>query len=152
MLKKIVIKGAKEHNLKNVSVEIPKDKLIVITGLSGSGKYSLAFYTIYAEGFYRALHQVSVLNKPIIVTENGIADKVDDKREKYINEYLYALFRALEDGIDIRGYYYWSLLDNFEWAFGYDMKFGLYEVDFKTQKRTLREGAKIYQRIVQENH
>ena len=50
MLKKIVIKGAKEHNLKNVSLEIPKDKLVVITGLSGSGKSSLAFDTIYAEG------------------------------------------------------------------------------------------------------
>ena len=50
MLKKIVIKGAKEHNLKNISLEIPKDKFIVITGLSGSGKSSLAFDTIYAEG------------------------------------------------------------------------------------------------------
>ena len=48
MLKKIVIKGAKEHNLKNISLEIPKDKFIVITGLSGSGKSSLAFDTIYA--------------------------------------------------------------------------------------------------------
>ena len=50
MIKKIVIKGAKEHNLKNISLEIPKDKFIVITGLSGSGKSSLAFDTIYAEG------------------------------------------------------------------------------------------------------
>ena len=50
MLKKIVVKGAKEHNLKNVSLEIPKEKLVVITGLSGSGKSSLAFDTIYAEG------------------------------------------------------------------------------------------------------
>ena len=50
MLKKIVIKGAKEHNLKNISLEVPKDKFIVITGLSGSGKSSLAFDTIYAEG------------------------------------------------------------------------------------------------------
>ena len=49
MMKKIVIKGAKEHNLKNVTVEIPKDKFVVITGLSGSGKSSLAFDTIYAE-------------------------------------------------------------------------------------------------------
>ena len=48
MLKKILIKGAKEHNLKNISLEIPKDKLVVITGLSGSGKSSLAFVTIYA--------------------------------------------------------------------------------------------------------
>ena len=109
-------------------------------------------YTIYAEGFYRALHQASILNKPIIVTENGIADVKDANRAKYIEQYLYALSRALEDGLDIRGYYYWSLLDNFEWAFGYDMKFGLYEVDFKTQKRTLREGAKVYKKIVQENN
>ena len=50
MIKKIVIKGAKEHNLKNISCEIPKDKFIVITGLSGSGKSSLAFDTIYAKG------------------------------------------------------------------------------------------------------
>ena len=108
-------------------------------------------YTIYAEGFYRALHQASILNKPIIVTENGIADLKDANRAKYIEQYLYALSKAIEDGLDIKGYYYWSLLDNFEWAFGYDMKFGLYEVDFKTQKRTLREGAKVYKKIVQEN-
>ena len=50
MLKKILIKGAKEHNLKNISLEIPKEKLVVITGLSGSGKSSLAFDTVYAEG------------------------------------------------------------------------------------------------------
>ena len=50
MLKNIVIKGAKEHNLKNISLEVPKEKLVVITGLSGSGKSSLAFDTIYAEG------------------------------------------------------------------------------------------------------
>ena len=50
MLKKILIKGAKEHNLKNISLEVPKEKLVVITGLSGSGKSSLAFDTIYAEG------------------------------------------------------------------------------------------------------
>ena len=59
MLKKIVIKGAKEHNLKNVSVEIPKDKFIVITGLSGSGKSSLAFDTIYAEGQRRYVESLS---------------------------------------------------------------------------------------------
>ena len=59
MLKKIVIKGAKEHNLKNVSLEIPKEKLIVITGLSGSGKSSLAFDTIYAEGQRRYVESLS---------------------------------------------------------------------------------------------
>ena len=59
MIKKIVIKGAKEHNLKNVSVEIPKDQFVVITGLSGSGKSSLAFDTIYAEGQRRYVESLS---------------------------------------------------------------------------------------------
>ena len=59
MVKKIVIKGAKEHNLKNISLEIPKEKLVVITGLSGSGKSSLAFDTIYAEGQRRYVESLS---------------------------------------------------------------------------------------------
>ena len=59
MIKKIVIKGAKEHNLKNISLEIPKDKFIVITGLSGSGKSSLAFDTVYAEGQRRYVESLS---------------------------------------------------------------------------------------------
>ena len=59
MIKKIVIKGAKEHNLKNISLEIPKDKFVVITGLSGSGKSSLAFDTVYAEGQRRYVESLS---------------------------------------------------------------------------------------------
>ena len=59
MMKKIVIKGAKEHNLKNISLEIPKDKFVVITGLSGSGKSSLAFDTVYAEGQRRYVESLS---------------------------------------------------------------------------------------------
>ena len=59
MMKKIVIKGAKEHNLKNISLEIPKDKFVVITGLSGSGKSSLAFDTLYAEGQRRYVESLS---------------------------------------------------------------------------------------------
>ena len=83
MIKKIVIKGAKEHNLKNISLEIPKDKFVVITGLSGSGKSSLAFDTVYAEGQRRYVESLSAyarqfldkMKKPNVDRENF--DKVE---------------------------------------------------------------------------
>ena len=105
-------------------------------------------YSIYPEGLYRAIKRVSVLGVPVIVTENGIADSLDDRREMFIRRHLYALSRVIRDGYDVRGYFYWSLMDNFEWAEGYSMRFGLYETDFVTQRRTLRKGAKAYREIV----
>ena len=105
-------------------------------------------YAIYAEGFHNALMRLKSLNKPIIVTENGIADDRDDRRAIWIRRYVYAMSRAIEDGCDVQGYYYWSLLDNFEWAEGYQMRFGLIAVDYDTQQRHLREGSKAYVDIV----
>ncbi|CAF1620824.1 unnamed protein product, partial [Didymodactylos carnosus] len=103
-------------------------------------------HPIYPEGIYRACMRVrnELGNIPIYITENGIADEADDRRHLYLRRYLYAISKAIKDGCDIRGYYYWSLLDNFEWAEGYDMKFGLYHVDLKTQKRILRDGSKYF--------
>ncbi len=105
-------------------------------------------YTIYTEGIYRAIEEAGKLKKPIIITENGIADSKDDRRGKYINSSLYAVSKAIKDGYDVRGYYYWSLMDNFEWAEGYTQKFGLYEVDLQTQERKLREGSKAFTEII----
>lgn len=106
-------------------------------------------YCIYAEGLYRAIKDVSeritrVRNIPIYITENGIADAKDDRRELFIKRYLYALYRAIQDGYDVRGYYYWSLLDNFEWSEGYTQKFGLYEVCMETGERKLRDGSRAF--------
>lgn len=82
--KKIIIKGAKEHNLKNVDVEIPRDKLVVITGLSGSGKSSLAFDTIYAEGQRRYVESLSSyarmflgqMEKPNVESIDGLSPAI----------------------------------------------------------------------------
>lgn len=104
-------------------------------------------YAHYPQGIYESIKEFSCLGVPIYITENGVADRDDSHREQFIKRYLYALHKALEDGFDVRGYYYWSLMDNFEWDEGFEMKFGLYEVDFETQKRTLRQGAKYYQKI-----
>lgn len=72
----------------------------------------------------------------------------DDRRDLFIRRYFFALSGAIKGGCDVRGYSYWSLLDNFEWAEGYDMKFGLYEVNFATQERKLREGARYFGEVV----
>ncbi|MBT3737524.1 MAG: glycoside hydrolase family 1 protein [Candidatus Marinimicrobia bacterium] len=105
-------------------------------------------YPIYPEAIYRSIKRVSAIGKPIIITENGVADKSDTIRPKYIDRYLFAVSKAIDEGANIKGYYYWTLMDNFEWSEGYAMKFGLYEVDFKNQKRTLREGSKHYIDII----
>ncbi len=105
-------------------------------------------YPLYAEGFHRALKTISRMDVPIYVTENGLADDSDSVRPLFIKRYLYALNQALRERIDVRGYFYWSLMDNFEWAEGYSMKFGLYEVDLETQDRRLREGSRPFVEMV----
>ena len=105
-------------------------------------------YAMYPEGFYRAIKTISQFGIPIIITENGVADEKDDRRALFISQYLYSVSKAISEGYDIKGYYYWSLMDNFEWSLGYGMKFGLYSVDWPTQTRTLREGSKRYREII----
>lgn len=88
---------------------------------------------------------------PIYVTEHGLADAVDSRREWFIKESLKELHGAIEEGVDVRGYLHWSLLDNFEWDKGFWPRFGLVEVDFKTQKRTIRPSAYAYAEICKNN-
>lgn len=107
-------------------------------------------WAIYPEGLYRSLKLIkSFTSKPIYIAENGIADALDTKRANYIEEHLLVVNKAIADGIDVRGYLYWSLLDNFEWAHGFGKRFGLYKVDLATQKRTLYEGSRKYLEIIQ---
>lgn len=107
-------------------------------------------YASYPEGLYRAIKTVAQFGVPVYITENGIADEKDDRRALFISQYLYTVSKAIADGFDIRGYYYWTLIDNFEWSLGYDMKFGLYSLDMKTQVRTLKEGAGRYREIIRQ--
>ena len=104
-------------------------------------------YPMYAEGLKRAFEMVASLNLPMIVTENGVADDDDDMRPEHVRRHLQITSEAIADGHDILGFYHWSLMDNFEWAEGYEQCFGLYHVDFETQKRTLRESGALYASI-----
>jgi len=75
-------------------------------------------YSVYAEGLYRALKRFDKLKIPIIVTENGLADSKDALRDTFIKRYTYALSKAIEEGVNVKSYYFWSLMDNFEWIKG----------------------------------
>lgn len=108
-------------------------------------------WEIYPEGIYRLLKKMKRFNKPIYITENGTADANDDLRPRFIVEHLKFVHKAIEEGVDVRGYLHWSLIDNFEWADGHGPKFGLYQVDRKTFKRTARGSAKLYSEICKNN-
>jgi beta-glucosidase len=86
-------------------------------------------------------HAIDVTGAPVYVTENGIGIGDDETRIRFVTESLQGLERCLADGLDIRGYVYWSLLDNFEWAEGYKPLFGLVQVDRKTFVRTPKPSA-----------
>ena len=106
-------------------------------------------WEIYPEGLSQALLAVHELtSKPIYVTENGIADDSDTRRSHFIRQHLHALRKAQCNGVDVRGYFFWSLLDNFEWSHGFSKRFGLYHVDFATQQRTLKAGSKAYPEMI----
>jgi beta-glucosidase len=121
------------------------------SNLCREGDVSDSGWEIYPEGIYLSLIKLKKYGVPVIVTENGLADKEDKKRSRFIVDHLIQVHRAMEEGIDVRGYLHWSLMDNFEWQEGFLPRFGLAEVDYATQKRTLRPSAHIFARICKTN-
>ena len=110
-------------------------------------------WEIYPEGIYNVLKEMRKYNLPIYVTENGLADSKDGKREKFIKDHLFWVHKAIQEGANVRGYFYWSLLDNFEFPDmrGFWPRFGLIEVDYKTQVRNIRKSALEYAKICKNN-
>lgn len=107
-------------------------------------------WEIYPEGLFNALTDMSD-NLPIYITEAGIASTNDDRRTRFLINFLQETYRAIQAGVKVKGFFYWSLLDVFEWERGYDARFGLVEVDFKTQKRIVRPSAHVYEEIIKRN-
>lgn len=104
---------------------------------------------IDAEGLEKELAALADrYGKPIIIMENGIADETDLKRQRYLLEHILAVRRAKLAGCDIRGYFHWSLIDNYEWADGYGPKFGLYRLDRDTREIIPKESADLYRLII----
>ena len=110
-------------------------------------------WEIYPDGLENLLVRISNDYKklPLYVTENGMAEVegVDDpRRTSYYSDHLKAVLRAREKGADMRGYFAWSLMDNFEWSFGYSKRFGLVHVDYETQKRTPKASYRAFQGLL----
>ena len=108
-------------------------------------------WEIHPEGIFNILVDFDEYKLPIYITENGIATDNDDRRVRYLLFYLENVYEAIKSGVDVRGYIYWSLLDNFQWSSGFDPKFGLVEVDRKNFKRTIKPSAFVYKQICEKN-
>ncbi|OPZ89576.1 MAG: Beta-glucosidase [Firmicutes bacterium ADurb.Bin419] len=119
-------------------------------------------WIVYPQGLYDLLKRLDKdYGKPnLIVSENGAAfnDVVesdgsirDNRRINYLNEHLLACNKAIQDGVNLKGYFVWSLMDNFEWGFGYSKRFGIIHVDYKTLKRTIKQSGHWYKNVIQNN-
>ncbi|MFZ2153787.1 MAG: glycoside hydrolase family 1 protein [Candidatus Moraniibacteriota bacterium] len=107
----------------------------------------------YPEGIYRVLKEVQAkYGLPIYVLENGLPTSgglEDEGRIKFIQEHLFYVDKAIQEGVDVRGYFYWSLLDNYEWLYGYKPRFGLVEIDYQTLERKPRKSFYEYKGIIE---
>lgn len=108
-------------------------------------------WDVYPEGIRDALLMLQRYKKPLWVAEAGVADATDRIRADYIQRMVQGMYEAIQRGVDLRGFMYWSLLDNYELAQGYTKRFGLVEVDFETQERTIRSSAYVYKEIIERN-
>lgn len=99
-------------------------------------------WDIYPQGLYKLLIALKKYNLPVLIAENGICTENDDLRWDYIREHLEQMSKAIDQGVKVIGYIYWSLIDNFEWDKGFGPRFGLVHVDYRDQKRTIKESAK----------
>lgn len=103
------------------------------------------------DGFFEALRWAQRFDKDIIITENGVEDSVDEMRPRYLAQHIQQVWRAVNFNWRVKGYFHWSLVDNFEWERGWTQRFGLWELDVETQKRRKRKSAELYEEICKTN-
>lgn len=104
-------------------------------------------WDLYPDGLYSFLTRFSAYGWPIVITENGLADRSGKLRTPFLVQHVSAIERAIRDGADVRGYAHWSLIDNFEWAEGYDAQFGLFTIEKTTLRRVPTESVEPFRAI-----
>ncbi|MEO8206408.1 MAG: family 1 glycosylhydrolase [Chthoniobacterales bacterium] len=112
--------------------------------------YSILGWVVQPDSLYKQIRAVyNRYHKPIVITENGIATTKDLKRVRYLFNHINAVHEAIADGCDVRGYFVWTLVDNYEWHHGYKAPFGLTKYDEKTGKLLLRPSALLYRGLIE---
>ncbi len=127
------------------------DFLPITSYTSCPGQCSDLGWEIYPEGLTASLTTAASYGLPLYITENGMADADDDLRPMFLVRHMIAVENAIAGGMDIRGYFHWSLVDNFEWALGLSPKFGLFSYHPEKLKRKMRRSGSIYSRIIKKN-
>ncbi|MBI2096823.1 MAG: glycoside hydrolase family 1 protein [Candidatus Sungbacteria bacterium] len=105
-------------------------------------------WELFPQGLLPILVEMKKFDKPVYILEHGLADAKDQNRSWYIKESLKFIAQAMQKGVDVRGYFHWSLLDNFEWQGGFGRRFGLVEINYKTFEREIRPSALEYKKII----
>jgi beta-glucosidase len=106
-------------------------------------------WEIHPRGLEKVVRYASRLNLPLMITENGIATHDTEEKVKYMKKHVDVVEKCLREGLDVRGYFYWTLIDNYEWLQGLDARFGLYRVDFETLERSPTYAATYYSYLIQ---
>jgi len=128
------------HNRINYGLNKNKQEIVSDVG-----------WDMHPEGIKNVLMSLKRYDKPVYITESGMADKEDKNRAWFIKETLTAVSRAVSYGVNVQGYFHWSLLDNFEWDRGFWPRFGLVSIDYKTLERKIRPSAYEYAKICKNN-
>jgi beta-glucosidase len=115
---------------------------------TGQGPVSKIGWESYPQGLNHVLERFGRLRLPLLVTENGIATDDEDLRTRFIAEHLKVISNAIQSGMDVIGYLYWTLMDSFEWTDGFNAPFGLAGVDSRTQSRTPRPCVEEMRRVL----
>jgi beta-glucosidase len=134
-----------EQALKTGGLFVPE------TVPQGDRGAELPYGEAHPEAIIGAVAEYSKLGVPIYITENGVPDSSDRIRPWVLVQSLANVHQCIKDGFDIRGYFHWSLVDNFEWSEGWGLRFGLYDLDIRTGQRRPRPSASIYREIVHNN-
>jgi beta-glucosidase len=117
----------------------------------GDSGIEVPYGEVYPQGLRQAVEHFAGFKKPVYILENGVPDREDRIRPWAIESIVSQMRGLLSEGIDLRGYFHWTLADNFEWNEGWHLRFGLYELDPATQVRRARPSAQVYERVIRES-